>query len=665
MAPTRAPWASGGALPPTRVGAPLPGASAASLGYVEGELPPGSRRLLPLQDGDQGISASERPHAEQAIKRLFEAEGVDMVAMFNVVGGTYELRSRTGFIRWERWATPTGEVRYRIVAQGGENPIPNVDGTILATIEEEAAAAGGIGKPVPKQHNSYPDMLARIAQLFDNARAPEFVYIPTNGGDPNHPGAGSHGIPDMVQSRSPLVIAAPGVARGAVVDMRVRHEDVAPTVAELLGVHPVLGTNATGVQRTQLLRWQDGHSVASSIEDGRTGAAYGSAERAIIFTIDGMSQTALLDEVKAGRAPNFARIMRAGTMFRNGSLAEYPTVTWANHNTLMTGASPGHTGLVNNSWWDRTTQTERLITDGGWKNSLRTGQLMDPKVETIYEAVERSFPGARTMAVNQPSGRGADIDILGLHGIPSLLANAAKIAVNFLRGRSTIDKDAEANVDDWKSSTQQDLAGTAIGEAYFSKATPPKLGVFEYTLVDSQGHRHGPHSEAGRRALQQVDRQVGRVLDTIEKRGIAGSTAIVLTADHGMEHQELDTAKLGGWFEALDRAAADGAKTKESTRFVYVRSVDWKVVGAVPAAGTSGELAIAIANDDAAADGSHPKVPGATVTVRDGAGHTWSGVSDADGVVHLPIAATAGPLHVTIEHTDFSTEQGTIPLPTA
>lgn len=630
---------------------------------IPSQLPPGSRRLPPLQNGDQGISAGERPHAEVAIKRLFEALGVDMVALLDRSDDSYELRSRSGMIRWQRWATPDGQIRYVVTAQRGENPVSNVDGTILQTLEQEAAAAGGVGKPVPRALNSYPDMLQRLAQLFDSARSPEFVYIPTPGGDPNHPGAGSHGVPDIVQSRAPLVIAGPGIARGAVSDELVRHEDVAPTIAELLGVRPVVGTNATGVPRTQLLKWQDGRSLTRGIADARTGVnTYGVAQRAVMFTIDGLSQTALLDEISRGSLPNLARIIAAGTLFRNGSLAEYPTVTWANHNTQLTGASPGHNGLVNNSWYDRATQSERLITDGSFTNVFGTSGLMDPSVETLYEAVKRSFPGARTLAINHPSGRGADISVLDLAGLPSLLANAAKIGVAWLRDRAAADKTLEG-LDGWKSESIRDSFATAIGSAYWSKRTPPKFGAFEYTLVDNRGHLIGPHSPDARRALQEVDRKIGTVLDTIERRGIAGSTAIVLTADHGMEHQDTDERKLGGWSDALKRADADGVRTTESTRFVYVHSVVWKVDGAVPRAGTRGALSINVANDDRGTDGTHPSVEGATVTVRDASGGEWTAVTGADGRVRIPIEPKRGPLTVTIEHPKFSKERGTIALP--
>jgi hypothetical protein len=649
----------GTAFPPSNV----PAKPGTSFGYLPSTLPPGSRRLPPVQHGDQGISANERPHAEVAIKRLFEAPGVDMIALLDRSDDSYELRSRTGMVRWQRWATPDGQIRYVVTAQQGENPIPSVDGTILRTLEEEAAAAGGVGKPVPRERNSYPDILQRLAQLFDSARAPEFVYIPGPGGDPNHPGAGSHGIPDMVQSRAPLIIAGPGLARGAVSDELVRHEDLAPTIANLLGVRPIDGTNATGVRRMQLLKWQDGRSIAPALADARAGVdTYGVARRAVMFTIDGLSQTVFLDEIRKGAVPNLARIMAAGTLFRNGTLAEYPTVTWANHNTQLTGASPGHNGLLNNSWFERTTQTEQLITDGGATNVLRTGRLMSPDVETLYEAVERSFPDARTMAINHPAGRGADISVLDLRGVGSLLSHAVSLGVNWLRDRGESDKQLEG-LEGWKGEAIKDSLATAIGQSYWSRKDPPTFGAFEYTLVDNRGHLVGPHTDDARRALHEIDRKIGKVLDTIERRGIAGSTAIVLTADHGQEHQHTDESKIGGWFEALDRAAADGARTTESTRFVYVHSVNWSVDGTVPRVGTSGDLSITVVNDDLDAAGTHPSIAGATVTVRDAAGGEWIAVSDADGRVRLPISPKAGPLSVTIRHVDFSTEQGSIPLP--
>src|SRR5690606_216272 len=99
---------------------------------------------------------------------------------------------------------------------------------------------------------------------------------------------------------------------------------------------------------------------------------------------------------------------------------------------------------------------EQLITDGSFTNVLRTGQLLERTVETLYEAVERSFPGATTIAANQPSGRGADISTLDLVGIPRLALNLAHIGINLLRNRSVVNKEREAAVKDWKTETLKD-----------------------------------------------------------------------------------------------------------------------------------------------------------------------------------------------------------------
>ncbi|MBC7644597.1 MAG: alkaline phosphatase family protein, partial [Thermoleophilia bacterium] len=530
-----------------------PPRAGASFGTVVAQVPPGSVPLLPLEQGDQGISAAERPHALRAMQALPSKAGDNWVVTYDQESGLYEIVSKTGTLRWERWKTPAGEVVFRVHSLDGENPITSEDPTAFRTFAEEVAAAGGAGKPIPESITSYPDIFQRLSQLFDSKRAPDFVYVPTGGADLNHPGAGSHGVPDITQSRAPLIIAAPGVAQNAFTDTIVKSVDVAPTVAQLVGVQPIRGTNAAGAKKIQFLKWQDGDSVASSISDGRLGASpYGTAERALMFVLDGGSQAVLLDEVAQGRLPNIARIMKMGTTFRNGSIVDYPTVTWANHNTLMTGASPGHQGLLNNSWYNRDTGKEQLITDGGFQNSLMTNKMMNTQAETLYEAVGRTYgPDAITMSINDPSGRGATFSTLELAGLGGVVRRLFSVVKHFIDdGKSIVDHRFEKDKDYW-SSSKMDRAGVAIGQAYFSSANTPRLAVFELALTDNQGHMKGPHAPDARAALQEADRNIGAMLKILDERGLTDSTALVVTADHGMEHQYTDPAKLGGWFDAL------------------------------------------------------------------------------------------------------------------
>lgn len=635
---------------------------AGPLGYLQVPLPAGSSVLPPLERGDQGISASERGHAERAMAALFDrAGGVNWIATWDQDNGWYELRSRTGVIRWDRWRTPDGEVRFRILGIDGQNPVPSVDPTALRTLEEEVAAAGGPGRPVPADRTSYPDLLQRISQLFDSPRAPDFVYIPTGGGDPNHPGSGSHGVPDISQSRAPLIMAGPGIRRGEQVDTLVKSVDVAPTIAEFLGVHPVTGTNATGVKRTQLLKWQDGNSLAAAVSDARRGAgAYGRAERALVFVLDGGHQPILLDEVARGNLPNIARLMRMGVTFRNGSLVDYPTVTFANHNTLLTGASPGHQGILNNSWYERSRGFERLVTDGPFTNTVRAGRHMSPKVETLYEAVRRSFgPHAVTMALNQPSGRGSTIGTLELNGIGRMIANLWPIARGYLSMRGDEDPVYRSEPDYHKGSWM-DRIGIAVARAFINGSNPPRLAVFELGLTDAVGHKFGPNTAETRAAFREADRNIGRVLGDLERRGLLDSSMIVVTADHGMEHGYTEPSRLGGWFDAL---RTSGVKTVESTRFVYVKSVRYSVHGERPRVGVRSELAIRVVNDDENEQGFRPAVTGARVTVRDASGHEWQASTDAGGVARVEVdPSVAGDLELAITHPAFTTEHGSIPV---
>lgn len=639
-----------------------PSARAASA-YLETELPADARVLPPLHRRDQGVSSSEAPHAAKLTRSLLTAGGVEFVASWREDLGVYELTGRSGTIRWQRFATTDGRLLYKIHSIDGENPIRSIDGRALSTLEEEIAAAGGPRKPVDPTATSHPDIFERLSQIWDTDRAPDLVYIPTGGGDPNHPGAGSHGVLTVTQSRAPLIISGPGIVHGGVSDELVRNVDVAPTIAQFLGVRPVVGTNATGVPKLQWLKWQDGDSLAPAVADARYGASiHGAARRAMMFVLDGASHTVLMDEVRQGHLPNIARLMQMGVTFKNGSISDYPTVTWANQNTLTTGAAPGHHWEINNSWYNRERGHEQLITDGSKTNTLRTGRLMNPEVETLYEAVRRSFGrDGLSMAMNHPSGRGATISILDIAGFGKILANGVGVLRRYLDGTRTVMDRRHQGEPDYHSASWQDNLGVAIGQSLIAGGADPRLGIFEITLTDNMGHLDGPQSVRARAALQEADRNIGRVMQELKRRGELDSTMFVVTADHGMEHSYLSKDQLGGWYDAI---RTSGVKAVESTRFVYIKSMQWSAHGATPMPGQSGTVAIRVANDDTNERGEHPAVAGATVIIRDDSGHTWTSVTGPDGVARVDVApgVTATQLDITIDHPAFTREAGVISL---
>src|SRR5450631_944193 len=51
----------------------------------------------------------------------------------------------------------------------------------------------------------------------------------------------------------------------------------------------------------------------------------------------------------------FARFFEKGAIFTNAHHEHFPTVTAVGHSTFMSGATPSISGIVNNTWYDRTT----------------------------------------------------------------------------------------------------------------------------------------------------------------------------------------------------------------------------------------------------------------------------------------------------------------------
>lgn len=107
-----------------------------------------------------------------------------------------------------------------------------------------------------------------------------------------------------------------------------------------------------------------------------------------------------------GAAPNIARLMAMGTSYEWGAIAGMPTVTLANHTSILTGRYPGHHGILNNAWFDRA-RGEQVTTNSQatWPWSM---QHTFAAVESLHQAVHRTWPGACTVSVNEPCDVGAD-----------------------------------------------------------------------------------------------------------------------------------------------------------------------------------------------------------------------------------------------------------------
>jgi hypothetical protein len=568
-------------------------------------------RVGPERPGGQGLDHHQEESGNRAILALLTdagaAEHTDLVITHRA--DAYEVWARRGMVRFERLCED-GQQQFRIIEQLGEHPLADQRHDRVATCADELAAAAASGHPTTDPNRafiepaqlSYPHAYERIAQLFDSPYAPDLVVSPKCYAFGLQPG--QHGALDVVQSRAPLAFAGPGIRPG-LYDTAPRHVDVAPTICRLLGFPLIDGrdwtgrtASARGVAADVYLRRQDGRVLAEILDGGPA------AERAYLVIFDGLSNSELQWLLDAGdpSVANLRRILDRSARFRFGSTVNFPTITWPSHGALLTGAWCGHHDIVNPTYYDRAAR-QALAPQG---QAMMTETFLGDGVETLYEAVHRvRGAAARTAAIHEPQGRGADHAplegrVLGARDrLKALTAELVPAISPRWRADGHEGVHREALVD---------ARGLAQVLVLFDdpEHPPPVLTAHEFTLTDGAGHEYGPHSDGLREAVAETDRRLGVVLDLLEAKGLLDSTLFVFTADHGMAAQDVTLAA-----NPARHPERIGMKAITGEPMIWLRDLD---VAVEPA--PDGRTArVLVCDNDADASGEKPPVAGAAVRV--------------------------------------------------
>ena len=278
------------------------------------------------------------------------------------------------------------------------------------------------------------------------------------------------------------------------------------------------------------------------------------------FLFDGCNANVLHHMVAAGAAPNVARLLAMGTGLGHGAVASLPSVTLPNHTTIQTGAHPGHHGILHNAWYDRAAG-EQIITNSPatWPWAMRT---LAPGVETIHHAVHRTWPDARTVAINEPCDVGADRSTFDAIRAGRPLERAPRAEdLPFATERFVRPEKG------YRTSSRIDHTGMAQAlEVWEGGESLPRYCFVNFTLTDAAFHAGGPYGEMAWASVVDTDARMGQVLDAVERAGVWDDTAFFLVADHGME--ESNPEVTGNWADALD---ASGVPYRdEAYGFVYV-----------------------------------------------------------------------------------------------
>ena len=191
---------------------------------------------------------------------------------------------------------------------------------------------------------------------------------------------------------------------------------------------------------------------------------------------------------------------------------------------------------------------------------------LSPQVETMYQAVRRTWPDAFTLAANEPCDTGADFGTFHLlrdGRFPEKAPGADDLPFATER---FVRPEKKYRVSSRVDHTGLEIALGVWGDGYQGVEYPlPRFSWVNFSLTDAAFHQGGPYSDIALASIHDTDARLGQILDAVERRGVFDRTAFFLVADHGME--ESNPAVTGDWGVALD--ATGIAYRDEAYMWIY------------------------------------------------------------------------------------------------
>jgi predicted AlkP superfamily pyrophosphatase or phosphodiesterase len=184
----------------------------------------------------------------------------------------------------------------------------------------------------------------------------------------------------------------------------------------------------------------------------------------------------------------------------------FPSVTFPNHFTLMTGLYPESHGIVGNTFWDPENDEEFI--------STHSSISMQPKwwnAEPLWVTAERQ---------------------------------RVKTAIHMWPGSEAHIPDREPSIVDKFNATEElsrkvnrvlellDLPGFE-DESQVEPERPQFIAAY-VPNVDSHGHKFGPNSTEIRKTISQADSMVADIMAGLAQRNLTDVVNIVVLSDHGM-----------------------------------------------------------------------------------------------------------------------------------
>jgi len=237
----------------------------------------------------------------------------------------------------------------------------------------------------------------------------------------------------------------------------------------------------------------------------------------VLISLDGFTARALADP--ALPLPTLRRLAKDGATAKVMTPAN-PTVTWANHTSIISGVTPAKHGVIFNGL---------LVHEPG----------MPPKVEPWRDKAEMVHAPTLYDLAHAKGLTTAQVDWVAIWNAPTVTwefrerpdpANpiSREMVAAGLVPQDDVDNFSSRNI------VLRDRIWTDAA-AHIITAHKPNLMMFHLLTLDSMQHRYGPDTLAAQETMAHLDAQVADIVEAVRRAGILDQTTFVIVSDHGFK----------------------------------------------------------------------------------------------------------------------------------
>jgi predicted AlkP superfamily pyrophosphatase or phosphodiesterase len=234
-------------------------------------------------------------------------------------------------------------------------------------------------------------------------------------------------------------------------------------------------------------------AACSNYQSKNSSHRYGLKPTVILVSLDGFRW----DYLEKFAAPNLQALAQNGVRAK-ALIPAFPTKTFPNHYTIVTGLYPEHHGIIANTMYDPEFEAKfsmsnrAAVQDGRWWGG-----------EPVWVTAEKQ--GQISATLFWP---GSEAEIAGR--------------------RPTYWKVYD---DDFPNPARID---TVLAWLDLTAERRPTFLTLYFSDVDNAGHRHSPDSPEVKTAVRDIDALLGRLFDGLQARQIFDRVNLIIVSDHGM-----------------------------------------------------------------------------------------------------------------------------------